>query len=86
MMVEGHGIDMLDASISGSHEKVDSRISTFMVGGKYEAYARILPILEPLDSGTTHTGPSESSSTIKVVTNLFIKLEYGAYCRNDSHG
>ncbi|MGY9015427.1 MAG: NAD(P)-dependent oxidoreductase, partial [Rhodospirillales bacterium] len=72
LKLEAHGIDMLDAPISGSHDKVDRRIITFMVGGKDDAYARIRPILEPLGADASHTGTSGSGSTMKVVTNLFV--------------
>jgi 3-hydroxyisobutyrate dehydrogenase-like beta-hydroxyacid dehydrogenase len=70
--LEAQGIDMLDAPISGSHDKVDRRIITFMVGGKDEAYERVRPILEPLGADASHTGASGSGSTMKVVTNLFV--------------
>jgi len=66
------GIDMLDAPISGSHNKVDARTITFMVGGKDGVFERVRPILEPLAAATTHTGPCGSGATMKVVTNLFV--------------
>lgn len=66
------GIEMLDAPISGSHNKVDTRIITFMVGGKPEVFERVRPILEPLAADVTHTGPGGSGSMMKVVTNLFV--------------
>jgi len=66
------GIEMLDAPISGSHNKVDTRIITFMVGGKPEVFERVKPILGPLAADVTHTGPSGSGSMMKVVTNLFV--------------
>jgi 2-hydroxy-3-oxopropionate reductase len=66
------GIDMLDAPISGSHNRVDTRTISIMVGGKPEAFERVRPILEPLSVDVTHTGPSGSGATMKVVTNLFV--------------
>ena len=36
-----NGIEMLDAPISGSHDKVDSRTITFMVGGKKNIFDMI---------------------------------------------
>lgn len=66
------GIDMLDAPISGSHPKVDSREITFMVGGSEAAYERVRPILEKLSADATHCGPSGAGGTMKVVTNLFV--------------
>ena len=68
----GHGIEMLDAPISGSHNKVDDRTITFMVGGKDEIFERIHPILQPLAKATTHTGDVGSGATMKVVTNLYV--------------
>jgi len=66
------GIEMLDAPISGSHNRVDTRTISFMVGGKPEIYERVRPILEPLSVDATHTGPSGTGATMKVVTNLFV--------------
>jgi 3-hydroxyisobutyrate dehydrogenase-like beta-hydroxyacid dehydrogenase len=66
------GIEMLDAPISGSHNRVDSRTITFMMGGKKEVFDRVRPILEPLSADASHTGPSGTGATMKVVTNLFV--------------
>jgi 2-hydroxy-3-oxopropionate reductase len=67
-----HGIELLDAPISGSHNKVDERIITFMVGGKHNIFERVRPIIEPLAKATTHTGDIGSGSSMKVVTNLYV--------------
>ncbi len=67
-----NGIEMLDAPISGSHNKVDSRTITFMVGGKKNIFDTIQPILERLAKATTYTGEIGSGSTMKVVTNLYV--------------
>jgi 3-hydroxyisobutyrate dehydrogenase-like beta-hydroxyacid dehydrogenase len=66
------GIDMLDAPISGSHNRVDARTISFMVGGAAEAFERVRPILEPLAVDVTHTGPSGSGATMKIVINQFV--------------
>jgi len=66
------GIDMLDAPISGSHDKTDARTITFMVGGSDAAFARVQPILSSISADTTHCGPSGAGSAMKVVTNLFV--------------
>ena len=66
------GIEMLDAPISGSHNRVDTRTISIMVGGKPEVFERLRPILEPLAVDVTHTGPSGTGATMKVVTNLFV--------------
>jgi 2-hydroxy-3-oxopropionate reductase len=66
------GIEMLDAPISGSHNRVDTRTISIMVGGNKDAFERVRPILEPLATDVTHTGPAGSGATMKVVTNLFV--------------
>ena len=70
--LSGHGIEMLDAPISGSHDKAAKRVITFMVGGKVDVFERVRPILEPLAKDTTHTGEIGSGATMKVVTNLYV--------------
>jgi 3-hydroxyisobutyrate dehydrogenase-like beta-hydroxyacid dehydrogenase len=42
------------------------------VGGKPEVFERVRPILGPLAVDVTHTGPSGTGATMKVVTNLFV--------------
>jgi 3-hydroxyisobutyrate dehydrogenase-like beta-hydroxyacid dehydrogenase len=66
------GIAMLDAPISGSHNRVDARTISFMVGGDANTFERVRPILEPLAVDVTHTGPSGSGATMKIVINLFV--------------
>jgi 2-hydroxy-3-oxopropionate reductase len=66
------GIEMLDAPISGSHNRVDARTISIMVGGKPQVFERLRPILDPLAVDVTHTGPSGTGATMKVVTNLFV--------------
>jgi 2-hydroxy-3-oxopropionate reductase len=66
------GITMLDAPVSGSHNRVDTRTISIMVGGDAAAFERLRPILEPLAVDVTHTGPSGTGATMKVVTNLFV--------------
>jgi len=66
------GIEMLDAPVSGSHNRVDTRTISIMVGGKAEVFERVRPILEPLAVDVTHTGPSGTGAAMKVVTNLFV--------------
>ena len=70
--LESRGIEMLDAPISGSHPKVDSRTISIMVGGKKEIFERVRPILDPLAVSVVHTGPSGTGATMKIVNNLFV--------------
>lgn len=67
-----HGIQMLDAPISGSHDKAAARVITFMVGGSDAAFERVRPILEPLAKDTSHTGEVGTGATMKVITNLYV--------------
>lgn len=66
------GIEMLDAPVSGSHNRVDTRTISIMVGGKPEVFERVRPVLAPLAVDCTHTGPSGTGAKMKVVTNLFV--------------
>jgi 2-hydroxy-3-oxopropionate reductase len=68
----GRGIEMLEAPVSGSHNRVDTRTISIMVGGKPEVFERVRPVLEPLAVDTTLCGPSGAGATMKVVTNLFV--------------
>jgi len=78
--LEAHGVEMLDAPISGSHPKVDDRTISIMVGGKREVFDRVHPILKPLASGVDYTGPSGTGATMKVVTNLYVNSSVALLC------
>jgi len=67
-----HGIEMVDAPISGSHDKAAARNIAFMVGGSETAFQRVLPILQPLAKDTSHTGEVGTGATMKVITNLYV--------------
>ncbi len=66
------GIEMLEAPVSGSHNRVDTRTISIMVGGKPEVFERVRAILEPLAVDVTLCGPSGAGATMKIVTNLFV--------------
>jgi len=70
----GHGVDYLDATISGSSEQVSRREGTFMVGGDAEAFARHRDLLDCFSDRIYHLGPAGSGSRAKLASNLVLGL------------
>ncbi len=66
----GHGIDYVDAPVSGGVAKAESGELAIMVGGQEDAVARALPHLQPLGRSIVHVGPAGSGHAAKALNNL----------------
>jgi 6-phosphogluconate dehydrogenase len=75
--LENHGIDFVDAGVSGGIWGLDNGYA-LMIGGADAAIARLRPVIEALapapDRGWIHTGPTGSGHFVKMVHN---GIEYG---------
>jgi 3-hydroxyisobutyrate dehydrogenase len=70
--LEGRGVAMLDAPISGGEQgAIDGRLS-IMVGGPTEALERARPIFEVLGSTVTHCGPTGAGQTVKLCNQIAV--------------
>lgn len=68
------GIQMLDATISGTSKMCAARDVTFMVGGSQEAFAACGPIFSALGKRSFYMGASGTGASAKLVVNLVLGL------------
>ena len=67
-----HGMDLLDAAISGSTPQVEAGAITLLIGGDQAVYERCLPILTTLTQRCFHMGSSGMGTTMKLVVNTLL--------------
>jgi 3-hydroxyisobutyrate dehydrogenase len=65
-----HGVDVLDAPVSGGPDGARSGRLALWVGGDPEAFGRVLPVLESFSDAVHHIGPLGSGTVAKLVHNL----------------
>ncbi|MBV9182386.1 MAG: NAD(P)-dependent oxidoreductase, partial [Acidobacteria bacterium] len=66
----GHGMDFLDAPVTGSKPHAFSGELRFLVGGSGQALERARPLLSVLGQEIVHLGPSGSGALMKLVNNF----------------
>lgn len=68
------GIEMLDATISGTSEMCAAKDTIFMVGGNKDVYAQCVPLFAAMGRESVHMGDSGKGAAIKLVVNLVLSL------------
>ncbi|MDQ2761990.1 MAG: NAD(P)-dependent oxidoreductase [Pseudomonadota bacterium] len=68
--LEGTGIALIDAPVSGGPQGADAGTIAIMVGGSSEQYARAAPVLTVISPSTAHVGPLGAGHTLKAVNNM----------------
>jgi 2-hydroxy-3-oxopropionate reductase len=68
------GIEMLDATVSGTPEMCAAKDNIFMVGGKKEAFDQCEAVFAAMSREALLVGPNGSGLTIKLVVNLMMAL------------
>lgn len=65
-----HGIDYVDAPVSGGIAKAETGELTIMVGGERSAVARAMPHLAPVGTSILHVGPAAAGHAAKALNNV----------------
>lgn len=73
-----HGVDMLDAPVSGGSEGAEKGTLSIMVGGEVAALEQVRPVLQHLGSTITHVGSSGAGQVAKAVNQTIIAGTYAA--------
>ena len=68
------GIEMLDATLSGTSKMCASREITVMVGGSEEAYRECTDVFEAIGKETFFMGKNGSGALTKLIVNLVLGL------------
>ena len=65
-----HGIELVDAPVSGGVARARTGELSIMFGGPAAALERARPLLDAAGSSTVHTGPAGSAHAMKALNNL----------------
>lgn len=68
------GIEMLDATISGTSEMFAERDAIFMVGGSEAAFSQCEPLFRAAARNAYYMGPNGTGGNTKLVVNLVLSL------------
>jgi 3-hydroxyisobutyrate dehydrogenase len=70
-----HGVDVLDAPVTGSKSHAAAGELTFLVGGSDTALARARPVLAVMSKSIVHVGPIGSGATLKLINNFMCGVQ-----------
>lgn len=73
-----HGVDMLDAPVSGGSEGAANGTLSIMVGGDEKALARVRPALDVLGKTVTHVGAIGAGQIAKAVNQVILAGTYAS--------
>ena len=76
--LDGIGVAMVDAPVSGAEAGALAAELVFMVGGDVESVRRVTPLLEILGKKTFHLGPTGSGHVMKSINNLITAITFMA--------
>lgn len=74
------GFAMVDAPVSGGVAGAEAAALTFMVGGKEEAFAAAVPILEAMGTAVIHAGPAGNGQAAKICNNMMLGIQMISVC------
>ena len=72
------GVDFLDAPVSGGEPKAIDGTLAFMVGGKQEAFDRIVPYFDIMGASALLVGGTGSGSVTKLANQVIVNLNIAA--------
>ncbi len=71
-----HGVDLVDAPVSGGSEGAQKGTLTIFCGGDAVAVERARPILAAMGKTITHVGPSGAGQAVKAVNQVILAGTY----------
>lgn len=72
--LEGQGIEMLDAPVSGGDVGAAQATLSIMVGGKKETFERILPLFQKMGRNISHVGGNGAGQVAKAANQIIVAL------------
>ncbi|AEY02788.1 3-hydroxyisobutyrate dehydrogenase [Oceanimonas sp. GK1] len=79
-MAAGHGLDFVDAPVSGGVAGAEAATLTFIVGGSDDQFARAAPVLTHMGKKVLHAGPHGAGQVAKACNNLLLAAQMAASC------
>jgi len=75
-----HGLQIVDAPVSGGAEGAAAGTLSFMVGGDVDAYDRALPVLNKMGSKVAHFGDAGTGQAAKACHNMICGITALGVC------
>jgi len=69
-LAQEHGVDLLDAPVTGSRTQAEAGQLSFLVGGKDAVLERATPVLKAMSKEIIHLGPVGSGAKMKLINNF----------------
>lgn len=69
-----HGLDMLDAPVSGGVAGAEAGTLTFIVGGQQSAQDKAQPLFAAMGSHTYHAGDAGAGQVAKICNNMLLAI------------
>ena len=82
LQVRERGAQMLDAPVSGSAITLDAGQLSVMVGGEYEVFEAMKPILQDIGPTVDYVGENGLAATMKVAVNLSLPIQILSFCES----
>ena len=82
IQVRERGAQMLDAPVSGSAVTLDAGQLSVMVGGEYEVFEAMKPILQDIGPTVDYVGENGLAATMKVAVNLSLPIQILSFCES----
>ena len=73
-----HGLDFMDAPVTGSRTQAAEGQLLFLIGGAAETLERARPVFDAMGRGLLHLGPVGSGAVIKLVNNFVCGVQVAA--------
>jgi 3-hydroxyisobutyrate dehydrogenase len=70
-----HGIDLLDAPVTGSRTQAEAGQLSFLVGGSDAALEKAAPVLQPMSKDIIHLGLVGSGAKMKLINNFLCGVQ-----------
>jgi 3-hydroxyisobutyrate dehydrogenase-like beta-hydroxyacid dehydrogenase len=74
IQLKDHGIEMLDATISGTSEMCAAKDAIFMVGGTHSVFENCYDLLSSMSREVFYMGESGTGTATKLVVNLVLAI------------
>ncbi len=75
---DAKGVNFLDAPVSGGEPKAIDGTLAIMVGGRQDAFDKVLPILQKMGSSVTLTGPVGAGNVTKLANQIMVACNIAA--------
>jgi 3-hydroxyisobutyrate dehydrogenase len=74
-LAEQHGVDLLDAPVTGSRMQAAAGQLSFLVGGKDSVLDTATPVLKAISKEIVHLGPVGSGAKMKLINNFLCGVQ-----------